>query len=175
MRRLRRVLALLLYYGLTSRIKTGDSPGNIGSRLNRLLVRHIFARCGRNVNIRPHVYFSTGAHISIGDDSMIGERSIVGAGGKVFIGNMVLMGPEVLIYTSNHGTKLGTPIKLQPYEYRDVHIGNDVWIGARCIVLPGVTIADGAVIAAGAVVTKDVPENAVVGGVPAKIIGRRSA
>jgi len=163
-----------LYYGLTSRIKTGDSPTNIGSKLNRVLVKHLFKNCGENVNVRPYVYFSTGSHISIGNNSMIGERSIVGSGAEVHIGNDVLMGPEVLIYTSNHEIKMGVAIRVQAFVFKDVHIGNDVWIGARCIILPGVRIGDGAVIAAGAVVSKDVPENSVVGGVPAKLIRFRT-
>ncbi|MDH4189227.1 MAG: acetyltransferase [Betaproteobacteria bacterium] len=167
-------MALFIYYGITSRIKTGDSPKNIGARLNRILVKRIFRKCGKNVNIRPHVYFSSGAHISIGDDSMIGERSTIGSGANVYIGNQVLMGPECLIYTSNHGTKLGIPMKLQPYVFNDVHIGNDVWIGARCIILAGVRIEDGAVIAAGAVVSKNVPADTIVGGIPARAIRRRN-
>lgn len=174
MRRLITDLSLILYYGITSRIKTGDTPQNIGSRLNRILVRRIFKSCGRNVNVRPHVYFSRGSQISIGDDSMIGERSIIASYGNVRIGNQVMMGPEVLIYTGNHGTKLGVPMMRQPIECKDVTIGNDVWIGARCIILPGVRIGDGAVIAAGAVVTSDVPENTIVGGVPARPIKRRT-
>jgi len=166
-------LALLFYYGISSRIKTGDTPKNLGSKLNRFIVKYIFHQCGSNVNIRPHVYFSTGCQITIGDNSMIGERSIIGSGANVHIGDNVLMGPEVLIYTGNHGTKLGTLMKLQPVIFEDVYIGDDVWIGARCIILPGVRISNGAVIAAGSVVTKDVPENTIVGGVPAKPIKTR--
>lgn len=175
MRNIIRKIATLLYYGVTSRIKTGDTPKNIGSKLNRILVKHIFKKCGKNVNIRPYVYFSVGTQITIGDNSMIGERSIIGSGANVHIGNQVMMGPEVLIYTGNHGTKLGTPMILQPVKFEDVYIGDDVWIGARCTILPGVHIADGAVIAAGAVVSKDVPPNAIVGGVPAKVIRFRTS
>jgi len=100
---------------------------------------------------------------------MIGADSIIGSGAEVTIGNDVLMGPQVLIYPLNHRIALGIPMRLQPFDCKPVVIGNDVWIGARCIILPGVTIGDGAVVAAGAVVTKDVPRNAVVGGVPASV------
>lgn len=172
---MKRALALALYYGLTSHIRSSDNPGTIGARLNRLLVRRIFRQCGRGVNVRPGVYFGSGRNLSLGDDSMLGQNSIIGSTAEVRIGNDVMMGPEVLIYTSNHGTARGIPMRRQPLECAPVSIGNDVWIGARCIILPGVTIGEGAVLAAGAVVTSDVPANAVVGGVPAKVLKYRIA
>jgi maltose O-acetyltransferase len=119
------------------------------------------------------VYFGRGSQISIGDHSMIGADAIIGSAAEVKIGSDVLMGPEVIVYTSNHGTRAGVPMRLQPLQIAPVLIGNDVWIGARCIILPGVTIGDGAVIGAGAVVTKDVPSCAVVGGIPARLIRYR--
>lgn len=168
-------LACLLYYGFTSKVRTRDHYTSLGAKLNRLVIPHIFKKCGKNVNIRPNVNFGSGRQISIGDNSMMGADSLIGSTAEVVIGDDVLMGPRVLIYTSNHGIKQGTLIRLQPDEPAPVRIGNDVWIGARCIILPGVTIGDGAVVAAGAVVTKDVPPNAIVGGVPARIIGQRPA
>lgn len=166
-------LAALVYYGITSRIRTRDHFSSLGAKLNRLVVPHLFKRCGKQVNVRPNVYFGAGSQISIGDFSMLGADSIIGSEAEVVIGENVLMGPRVLIYTSNHGTALGTPMRLQPSVAAPVRIGNDVWIGARCIILPGVTIHDGAVVAAGAVVTRDIPSNAIAGGVPAKVIGHR--
>jgi maltose O-acetyltransferase len=172
---LKRMLALGIYYAITRRIPARETDGRdtIATLLNRAVVRHIFARTGAHVCVRPGVYFGRGSQISIGDCSMIGADSIIGSAAPVEIGNDVLMGPDVIIYTSNHGTKLGEPMRLQPMENAPVRIGNDVWIGARCIILPGVTIGDGAVIAAGAVVTQNVPINAIVGGVPARIIRYR--
>ncbi|EIJ1651687.1 hypothetical protein LH909_004307 [Escherichia coli] len=77
-------------------------------------------------------------------------------------------------YSFNHGVVLNTiPMKNQPLEKKGIKIKNDVWIGAHSVILDGVTINDGAVVAAGAVVTKDVPENAIVAGVPAKILKYR--
>ena len=86
------------------------------------------------------------------------------------------MGPDVQIYTRNHRyDRIDIPMYEQgESEIKEVKIGNDVWIGARSIILPGVTIGDGAVIAAGSIVTKDVESYAVVGGNPAKIIKYRS-
>ncbi len=106
---------------------------------------------------------------------MLGQDSIIGSTAEVEIGNDVMMGPEVLIYTSNHGMEQGIPMRLQPLQSAPVRIGNDVWIGARCILLPGVTVHDGAVVAAGAVVTRDVPEDAIVGGVPARVLKHRGS
>ncbi len=87
----------------------------------------------------------------------------------VHIGNDCMIGPGTCIITVNH--------PLSPKGRRNhlgiakpITIGNDVWIGANCTILPGVTIGNNVVIAAGAVVTKDVPDNCVVGGVPAKIM-----
>ncbi len=168
-------LALVLYYGLTSRIHSSDNAGTLGARLNRWVVKWVFRRCGEGVNIRPRVYFGGGGQISIGNHSMLGQDSIIGSTAEVEIGNDVMMGPEVLIYTSNHGMELGIPMRAQPLQSASVRIGNDVWIGARCILLPGVTIHNGAVLAAGAVVTHDVPENAIVGGVPAQVLKYRGA
>ena len=85
------------------------------------------------------------------------------------------MGPDVLVFTSNHESgRTDIPMRLQGNgATKQVTICSDVWIGARVIILPGVSIGEGAVIGAGAVVTKDVPGYAVVGGVPAKIVGYR--
>ncbi len=86
-----------------------------------------------------------------------------------------MMGPDVLIYTTNHEFRnKDIPMQQQGYQpERPVSIGNDVWIGARVIILPGVTIGDGCVIGAGAVVTKDVPAYSVCAGNPAKVVKER--
>ena len=95
--------------------------------------------------------------------------------GPVTIGKDVMMGPEVIIYTSGHEySRKDLTIREQGGGLvKQVIIGNDVWIGRRVIIMPGVTIGNGCVIGAGAVVTHDVPDWCVVGGVPAKIIKER--
>ena len=86
-----------------------------------------------------------------------------------------MMGPDVMIFTQNHkNDRLDIPMMLQTDPKRPVVIGDDVWIAARAIILPGVTIGKGSIIGAGAVVTKDVPEYAVVGGNPARVIRYRN-
>lgn len=85
-----------------------------------------------------------------------------------------MMGPEVVIYTRNHSHRKDELMIGQGYEEtKPVVIGDDVWIGRRAIIMPGVKIATGTVVGAGAVVTKDTEAYSIVGGVPAKVIGYR--
>jgi len=91
-------------------------------------------------------------------------------GNKVEIGNDVLFGPFVVVINDNHKYNKGQLIREQIWESKDIIIGNNVWIGARAIILAGTTIGDGSVIAAGSVVTKNIDPYTVVGGVPAKKI-----
>lgn len=92
---------------------------------------------------------------------------------KVVIGDNVLFGPSIVVVNDNHNFRLGQLIREQGLNTKDIIIGNDVWIGAKAVILAGVTIGDGAVIAAGSVVTKDVEAYTIVGGVPAKKIKDR--
>lgn len=113
------------------------------------------------------------SNLEIGNNSGIGIASRIY--GRVSIGDNVLMGPEVIILTSGHRYENADVLIRNQGRLpeKPVYIGNDVWIGARAIILPGVRIEDGAVIGAGAVVTKDVPPYTVVGGVPAEVIKHR--
>lgn len=116
------------------------------------------------------------ASLSIGDNTYIGElNNIRAAGGRIIIGNNCLLSQQVTIVSSNHGINREKLIIEQPWctEQSDIVIGDDVWIGAQSVILPGVTIGDGAVIAAGAVVTKDVEPYSIVAGCPAKLLKYR--
>jgi len=93
--------------------------------------------------------------------------------GNITIGDNVLFGPFVAVINDNHNFKKGQLIRDQDLLSKDIIIGNDVWIGARVIILAGTNIGDGAVIAAGSLVTKNVAPYTVVGGVPAKKIKDR--
>lgn len=110
---------------------------------------------------------------------VIGHRSSLGVNAQVLgpltIGDNVMMGPDVVILTNNHRIDdLEQPMINQGLDsIAPVTIEDDVWIGVRAILLPGVAIGRGAVVAAGAVVASDVPRNAIVGGVPAKVIRYR--
>lgn len=145
---------------------------NIGQKqLRGFCAKLILAKCGNNVNIEKGSSFSSS--VELGDNSGIGIRARIN--GKVVIGKDVMMGPDVCIYTKNHAfDRTDIPMNLQGVaSEKQVTIDDDVWIGARVIILPGVHIGTGAVIGAGAVVTKDVPDYAVVGGNPARILKMR--
>jgi maltose O-acetyltransferase len=109
------------------------------------------------------------ANISIGEGSIIGQNAILDGRDKLIIGKYVDIASEVMIYNSEHD------INSQDFKAitAPVEIGDFCFIGPRAIVLPGVKIGKGAVVGAGAVVTKDVPQFAIVGGVPAQVIGER--
>lgn len=116
--------------------------------------------------------------ISIGSDVFIGRGCCFQSEhGEIRIGDCVMFGPGVNIHGGNHDISAGVipMIKRTKQLGEDglVSIGNDVWIGANAIILAGVSIGNGAVVAAGSVVNKDVPKNSVVGGVPAKVIKYR--
>ena len=109
----------------------------------------------------------------MGDYSELGTRCIIQA--NVHIGDNVIMGPDVKVYSRNHKfDRLDIPISQQGKNYYKTIIGNDVWLGANIIVTAGCKIGDHAIVAAGSVVTKDVSEFAIVGGVPAKVIRYRN-
>ncbi len=131
---------------------------------------------GPGLRMSPTASLRNGERITLGRGVHVGERCYLWAGdstGRIRIGDDVLLAPEVFITASNYGTAAGRPIATQPRREADVVIGDDVWLGARVVVLPGVTIGDGAVVGAGSVVTKDVPANAIAVGVPARVVGSR--
>lgn len=170
MKKIKRVIGKLLY--LVARHLPESYKLNIGQkRIRALCGKLLLAKCGENVNIEKNAEFAYS--VELGDNSGLGINSRIS--GKTIIGKNVMMGPCVSIYTNNHiFERTDIPMNLQGMsEERAVIIEDDVWVGANVIILPGVTISKGAVIGAGAVVTKNVPEYAVVGGNPAKVIKYR--
>lgn len=111
--------------------------------------------------------------VSIGRNTVIGRHCMITAKNEISIGNDVLMGAFVRVIDHNHGTAAGT-IRLQRAEIGGVRIGDDVWIGAGVKILMNAHIGSGAIIGANAVVTGDIPQNAIVAGVPARVIRFRS-
>lgn len=115
--------------------------------------------------------------LEIGEGTSVGElNNIRAGGGKISIGRNCLISQNVSIIAANHETKADTPIIMQPWSEKNnfVEIGNDVWLGCGVVVLPGVKIGNGAIVAAGAVVTADVQDFDIVAGVPAKFVKKRA-
>ena len=164
---------LFIYVVLLKHLPSTDNHYAVSKIIKKIrssVGKWLFDNCGTNINIEQGANFGNGRGISIGNNSGLGINCKVR--GPLTIGDDVMMGPDVMIFTSNHETsRIDTPMRLQgSAKIKPVTIGDDVWIGARVIILPGVTIGQGAILAANAVVTKDVPEYAVVGGNPAKLI-----
>jgi len=116
------------------------------------------------------------SNLKIGDHTYIGEyNNIRAGGGKIEIGNYCAISQHISIVASNHSFRKDELIANQPWSLARnfVIIGNDVWIGSNSVILPGVSIGNGAVVGAGSVVTKDIPPFAIVGGNPAKVIKYR--
>lgn len=162
-------VCLVLYYFIARHLPCSDVPYSFGSKyFRRFVCKRIFSHMGKNVNIEHGVFFASGKDIEIGDNSGLGLNCRVT--GPLKIGNDVMIAPDVMIFTQNHETTdLNIPMRLQTAPKRPVEIEDDVWIGARAIILPGVKIHKGAIVGAGAVVTRDVAEYTVVCGNPAKI------
>ncbi len=126
-------------------------------------------KIGKGSTIHMKANFFQPKNIEIGDDTIVGDNTFLDGRAKIKIGNHVDIASSVMIYNSEHD------LESEDFKAREesVEVGDYVFVGPRAIILPGVRIGKGAVVAAGAVVTKDIPDYAIVGGVPAKVIGER--
>ena len=124
---------------------------------------------GTETSVMRFVKFLKSRQIFIGDRAIINQNVILDGRGILEIGNDTDIATGTVIWTMEHDPNSET------HEFRrgKVHIGHHVWIASKVQIMPGVTIGDGAVVAAGAIVTKDIPEKAIVAGIPAKVIGYR--
>ncbi len=114
--------------------------------------------------------------VEIGDKTVMGQECTISAYQRVRIGNECVIADRAMFIDFDHGiVEVERPIRLQGIYKRDVEVGNNVWIGYGACILRGVSVGDNAVIGTNSVVTKDVPANAVVGGIPARIIRMREA
>jgi len=168
--KLLRPLFLVMYYGMLKFLPaTNNRYLNFIKVIRSYIAGKLFAKTGKNINVEKGADFGFGNNIEIGNNSGLGVNCKVR--GPLKIGDNVMMGPEVRIMTNSHNfDRTDIPMLAQGHRVRGVEIGNDVWIGARVIILPGVTVGDGVIIGAGSVVTKNIDSYAVVGGAPAKII-----
>lgn len=173
MKKILRALGYVLYYFFARHLPGSTLPYALGSKqIRQLCAKMMFERCGKNVNIEHGAFLASGKGIEIGDNSGIGLNCRIA--GPLSIGNDVMIAPGVNIITQNHEiSDINIPMRLQTAEKKKVTICDDVWIGVNAIILPGVTIGKGSVVAGGAVVTKDVLPYQIVGGNPAKVIRNR--
>lgn len=133
-------------------------------------------RLGSGAAISPNATFSNPEHIAIGARVRIGTRCILWAGharGRILIGDDVMFGPGVLVTAASYRFNDGHPVTDQAMDEADVVIGDDVWLGAGAIIMPGTRIGAGAIIGAGAVVRGDIPAMAIAVGMPARVVGHR--
>ncbi len=131
------------------------------------VIQTLFGTAGPDTTVLPVFNCDEGKNIHVGDDFLANYNVTILDIAPVRIGDHVMIGPNTLISTVNHPM---TPMGRRKHLgiARPVTIGNDVWIGGNVTILPGVTIGNNVIVAAGAVVTKDVPDNCLVGGVPAR-------
>lgn len=142
----------------------------------RMFLIAVGAKIGRRVVIYPGVWIAPGRNLLIGDDVDLAKDVLITTSGGVSIGDRTLIGYRTQILSSNHEIpSIGEKFPISGNVHMPIIIKNDVWIGAGCIITAGVTIGEGAVIAAGSVVTRNVAENMIVGGVPARVIRKRSS
>lgn len=162
---------IYIFYKVFAAWLPRSQRSNIAKLLRVAFGRKILKSCGKSVNIERNAYFTP--EVSIGDRSSIGVDCELY--GPINIGSDVMMGPECVIYTVGHKhdrTDI-TMIEQGYTEVEPVNIGDDTWLGRRVMIMPGVNIGRGCIIAAGAVVTKDIPEYSIAGGIPAKVLRRR--
>ena len=163
---LRRINTIILEFEVFILHVAGYIPSH---HVRRFFYRISGMKIGKGSTIHMGARFYNSANIQIGEDSIIGEGAVLDGRGKLIIGNHVDVATDVMIYNAQHDVKdpsfraICAPVVIEDY----------VFIGPRAIILPGVTIKRGAVVGANAVVTKDVEQNVIVGGVPAKQIGER--
>ena len=167
------IIALSLYYGFAYYLPMSNKFFGIGGKIRRVLCKQIFLKMGHNVNVEKHACFGSGRGIVIGDNSGLGVNCLVPS--NTIIGDNVMMGPNCYIFTSNHDfSRTDIPMIRQGFtEKKQTIIGNDVWIGRNVSMTPGRYIADGTIIGACCMLTKDFPEYSVVGGNPSRLIRLR--
>lgn len=149
---------------LTAELNSGyHTPEEVRALFSKLIGKSVDESFG----LFPPFYTDCGKNITVGKGVFINMGCKFQDQGGIFIDDGALIGHGVVLATLNHNLKPKDRHSMVP---KPIHIGKNVWIGANATILPGVTIGDGAIVAAGAVATRDVPENTVVGGVPARIL-----
>lgn len=156
--------------------KLNEAPVD-DEKTRKKIIEELFGRSGKNLRVYLPLRVDFGCNIYTGDNVLINQNCTFLDTNKITIGERVLIAPDVKIYTADH------PVSAKERYYdigggdayictssKPVEIGDDVWIGGGAIILPGVTIGSNVIVGAGSVVTKDVPNNVIVAGNPAKIV-----
>tara|TARA_R110002012_G_scaffold34820_8_gene100064 strand:- start:7593 stop:8183 length:591 start_codon:yes stop_codon:yes gene_type:complete len=167
-------LYILIYYCFAKHLPGTPLPlGTLSTKFRVFLCKKIFLRSAKTFKVHPSVDFGTGILVEIGLNSSLNKGAWIG--NDTVIGDEVMMGPNVTILSGSHNFKdITIPMTHQGAPTRKrIIIGDDVWIGTRTIILPGVKIGSHSIVGAGSIVTKDVPEWAIVAGNPARIIKYR--
>ena len=141
----------------------------LDSETREAAIRELFGTVGENPTVLPVFNCDNGKNIHVGKNFLANYNVTILDIAPVHIGDYVMIAPNTLITTVNHPMNPSGGRKHLGIA-KPVTIGNDVWIGANVTILPGVNIGNNVVVAAGAVVTKDVPDNVLIGGVPARVI-----
>lgn len=168
-------LSFILYYGVLIHLPATNSRYTRWLRpIRGSVCRLLFKSSGYNINVEKGARFGSGDNVTIGNNSGLGINCLIL--GTVSLGNDVMMGPDVMFISTSHCfDRIDIPMIEQGLsEELPIVVENDVWIGARCILLPGITLGTGSVIGAGSVVTKSVPAFTMVAGNPARVIRSRS-
>lgn len=148
--------------------KYNTTPGTHKEEREKIL-RELFGKVGKNPDIEPNIFCGFGFNIEVGDNFYANNGCNFMDPGKITFGDNVLIGPDCGFYTAHH--PLGYKLRNECYEFAfPIKVGNNVWFGGGCRIMPGVTIGDNCVIGSGSVVTKDIPANSVAAGNPARII-----
>jgi acetyltransferase-like isoleucine patch superfamily enzyme len=147
---------------LLIQINNSPDPEEITALLSKILGKKL-----DNIEVFTPIYINYGKHISIGKNVFINFDCTFLALGGITIEDDVLIGPKVSLITESHPLN---PMQRKGLIGKSIVIKRNAWIGAGATILPGITIGENSVVAAGAVVSKDVPDNTIVGGIPAKII-----
>lgn len=170
-KRIKRAICFRLYVHIGAKLPTSVRSDR-SRKIRYWMTKNFIEYCGKNVNIEKGAGF--GPELQIGDNSGVGQDCKLS--GKIIIGKDVMMGPNCIMRTYSHAhSRIDIPMDQQGFEEEQImHIGDDVWIGTNVIILPGVNVGNHCILGAGAIVTKDVPDYAIVGGNPAKIIRMRN-
>ncbi|WP_025679544.1 sugar O-acetyltransferase [Paenibacillus polymyxa] len=142
----------------------------VDGELRTEILKQLLGSTGENLGMEPNIRFDYGYNTHVGENFYTNFDCTILDVCEVRIGDNCLFGPGVHIYTATHPIDPHERSKGPEYG-KPVSIGNNVWVGGRAVINPGVSIGHNVIVASGAVITKNVPDNVIVGGNPAKVIG----